>query len=376
MREVRFPENPLSFCPFSHQPGACYFLPDSIYAWVIYPTRLEMWNYLHNPKCNQIFFFSDWGVASLFGHCQDLRRRELRVWGKSERGFFLYVLSAIRKDSIGFFLKRMTFPSWELSSFEGEQAILLHKGATFTFDEKGIDSFSFSRSTFSQKGEELFLGIHKKPQWEKIWERFSLEELFPLLFSLGSAIPSHFAREGEEEPILQSLHSLAREFSTLDKNRFRQVWIQILRSHFSPTLIPQWEDRSFWQRGKLSLEERQNSPFLLLIRIREILRILFLQEEGEDLYVLCTATRFFSHGRCSHFKYRTGSLSFDWRSKKIRRVLLFSEEATSLRLFFPPSHRSFRLRRVKEKTRGERYFCEGKLSLQAGVTYLLDQFHN
>ncbi len=220
--------------------------------------------------------------------------------------------------------------------------------------------------------ERLALGCHKKQQWERIRERLDFNEIFPLWFRLGSLLTLSPRGGGNKGP-----------FFLLEKCR------EAIMAHRPETIIPAFEKLFLAGFGHLLVPRRQDeehhgilpfnestadSPLYLLSEGAQLIRSLFIVQEGEEIALLPNLPPECFAGRMIDIAVPPiGKISMEWSKKTIRRLYLFAEKGGEATLHFPSFIKSYRLRQSRNDV-GNVGQNGDSLVIKSGSLYLLDQF--
>lgn len=324
------------YCPFSHLPGAVTMIPGSPWAVQAYPTRII----LFREQEKKVLDLCLSGPVKEFTLEQDLEQEEVHLFGRAKEGFFFFTIKHLG-DKLICMLKR----SIHLQvCIEGKEIKLAPKEEILF--EAGIEK--------AQGGgrERLFLGFNKKLDIEKVTERFDLRELFPLYFLLGQMplpqakkVNIPLSKEGMEAFLL------TKSSSVLMPKRCDTNYLGI-KEEVIPSDIP--------------LEA-------ILSSLYEGIRSLFLQEEGEKIYLLPQVYKEFVSGRLVDLRIAGGLIDIEWTKGSLRKVRITAKEKKTLHLAFPKGVKSYRLKRhIKE--RGIQVERGVPLEVDSSHTYFLDRF--
>lgn len=301
------------FKPFSHFPGAKACLPWSSVEVQAFPTKIIL--------DDQVLDLALTGPIQNFTLVQDLERGEVRVFGQAKEGYYEFLIRA---------------GEWILvrSPKEG----LSINGKLF---QRG-DRQEIAGSTLSKKSlERLALGSHKSQEFSAIAKRCDQAEFLPFLFFLGQQLPQ----------VKGSLPKLPFE--------------QIFQAGFSDLFYPDISKEG------LGIEIEVENPRSLLTEGARAIRERFFTREGDQLTFL--ADNSFPAGRFIDIHEEgLGTIHFEWTKHKMRRMIFESECEGEIKLHFPKSLVSCRLRNsVKEKGK---IFQFKPLFVQKGQKIYLDQF--
>lgn len=217
------------------------------------------------------------------------------------------------------------------------------------------------------QGERLFLGIHKKMEWERIKERGDFQEIFPLWLQNGSLLPPISGKKGG--------FSLLEECrKRVGKNRpehILEAFKNLFLVHFRDMLIPRFEDSE--HQGIPYNVTQGDTPLHLLKESALLIRSLFIEEDGDLLKILPHLPPEFHSGIFTNIQCSQAILDIEWSKKTVRQMRIKSSRDGALHLQFSPELARFRLRR-NLRDRGAILECAKAIEVMAGESYLLDCF--
>jgi hypothetical protein len=308
------------FRPFCHLPGTVCVLPFSQWTVQTFPTKI-LFTHLKTGDVKE--YSLDWrGPVANFTTQLDLERGGIVVFGHTQDGY--------RKVSIQM----------------KEEGIVV--GSTVL---QGV------REAIPPSQERLSLGVDKKLDWELVYRRLNLCEIFPLWFRLGQMVPS----EGEKVGVA----ALIQEY---DKNEVFSAYRKIFLAGFYGLLAPRLSDSDY--QGIVPDEKCDGSPLFILSEGSRFIRRLFFDEWSflPNLPPQCHA------GRFVHLQTKDGDIvDLEWSKKMVRRVVISPKESKVIVPKFQRFVKSFRLRRAL-KDRGDRQSVSSAVELFKGQVVYLDCF--
>lgn len=351
--------------PFSHLPGTYCLLPASSLALKIFPALIILEDLqVGMPKQLVAIDLQIKGPLKNFLVIQDLEKGNVRVEGKSENGFIRYLC---RIDSQKNFQIRI-----EKSPEEGIVSNFLNRTLKSSdCIEIGCgEAIGFIQT---DEKERLSLGCHKKQEWELIKRRLSMEEIFPLWFSLGQWIPSlpliekkgmfHFLAECEEAIHAKKPEGILPVFEKLFLAGFEGIFVPHLHDSLHQGFAPTESNPNF-----------EGSSLPLLTIGKELIRSLFIKEEKEGIHFLPALPPQFHSGRMTGIVIsKVGKIDFEWSKKLLRRIIFHSSETKEVNFHFQPALKTFRLRESGE-LKGRRVKCGDFFLTTSNSIYYLDNF--
>jgi hypothetical protein len=191
--------------------------------------------------------------------------------------------------------------------------------------------------------EKLSLGMHKALDWEMVKRRCNMAEILPVWFRLGQLVPP--SGQAWLPPDLKG------------------VFQTYFHGLFTPRLVDEDHLGIFPPDRKIA-EDR-----LALLREGYLaIRAQFFQKrEGVYIFLPAVAAEFHS-GR-----FLSEAVDFEWSKKSLQKIVLRSTAACEIVMQLPKPLKSFRMR-ASLKEKGERFFCDRPLVLQANATLFCDRF--
>lgn len=292
------------FRPISHEPGIHFPVPYSHFAVEIYPSRLHFYS-LTDRETFSRELDAKGGIENFTALC-DLERGVITVSFKSEGEFLRYKI----------FYDNQIHVERDVSGL----ALPLMKPA-----------------------ERLSLGSAKKQQVEKIRGRMDLEEILPLWFMLGQAMP-----KTASFPALESLNQVLTLFQSSTKGLF----------------VPDMDRHVLFGEGAPSA----SSPLQMLNGMAQTIRAFFFEEKEGVQHILPRKLEGLDAGRLTGLHFSLGTIDIEWSKHQLRRVVVHAEKNGVLDLILPKNVQSFRLRpSLSEK-------ASRQLDITAGSDYFFDTF--
>lgn len=349
--------------PFSHSPGSLFLLPYSDCQIAVYPARLI---------CTLIEQDSSFPIdLDLRGPIEDftaeldLQRGELRVWGTSADGFFRYRLFA-KPDGI-----------WiQLEKAPENRLICRHGTSIFhlTADECLLIPVKLNILSAKSK-EQLSLGMHKVQDWDLIYRRMDLKEIFPHWLRIGQITPSSQSRS--THPLLEKCRELIEKREKLHIGKGFEL---LFRTAFSGVCVPRAFDSQY--QGILPADTSWGNLIPLLTESAALIRSLFFHESQDAIAILPCALPEFHCGRMVNIgSFRPLTFDIEWTKKYLRTVAVHSRAIQTAVLRFPKGVASCRIRRQPQC--GKRFIEEKRrvplsgefsIELDSNQTIFFDHF--
>lgn len=371
--------------PFTHIPGNVFILPGSTLRVQVFPALLRIHD-ISQPSHPLVADVSldIQGPLNDFIAMQDLESGTIFVWGNSPKGFVRY--SIVSVDCAG-----LTYCSIQIekASLEGIQFRVSSDRALFLHGGSEVDACSvFQNETILlvKRGEEigstlprelpnferLSLGNHKSQDWSLMQRRLDFSEIFPLwdrLAQWSSKTKTTPASGG----VFDLLNQCREVLDLKSKEKILPAFQRLFLAGFSIGLCPRLED-SDHHGFHLSPANPQGSALQLLTEGRELIRRLFINQQGDQLSVLPLLPAEFHSGRfvnvdCGEY----GTLDMEWSKKLIRRLIFTAYCNATIHPSFSKEIKRYRLRQgLNEK--GLFQQNDSPLRIEKGVKYFFDCF--
>lgn len=316
--------------PYSHVPGERCLIPGTLLGVRVFPALLIIEDVSAlEPKEIARYPLGVVGPVMDFTVQQDLEKGCVRVWGHAQNGYFRYHIS---------------------SSPEGYLFVV----------EKALDGLGLvgagQTSNACVPEERLSLGVDKQQEWGAVSRRTSLAEILPFWLRLGQMTP-------QTTPTNEGTASL------LAPNMLKLLFM----TGFEGILFPRLNDASY-QGISLGAVHKDVSPAFLLTQGACLIRSLFFQQKGNSFAILQAPLHDLHAGRFVNVACGVyGEVDFEWRSRKLRRLIFRCRQSGDYTFAFPYTLKTFRLREQCH-TRGVMRRNQDVLLLQEGGTYFFDRF--
>ncbi len=348
--------------PFSHQMGTKFLIPHTSWVVQVYPTRL----YFSDLKNKEGAFYLSLdfeGPIQEFTAELNLEQNLLHVFGKTQRGYMRYQLSAKEK---GIWLSVEKAPQDKMVARRSSEEMVFSKS------ESKLICAALIENRNSQ--ERLSLGMHKSQDWDLIRRRLDGKEIFPHWLDLSSMIP-HTAIE-KAVGNFSLLEACRKKIEQGDKVNVLDAFEKLFLAAFEGVLVPRLVDTDY-QGIAPEADVQGSSPLSILTESGKLIRSLFIQEKGGVVSLLpCLPTPFHS-GRFIHVRTSQNALlSLEWSKKALKKVTIAPSESGEMRLELPKGIRSFRMMRGKGKHQVVEVDAQrcARVALDAGKTVHLDRF--
>jgi hypothetical protein len=373
--------------PYSSLPGEMHLLPASSCCLQVFPALLRVIDL--SKKDYAIIAEIELGIQGPLHHFTvmvDLENPSIIVWGEASNGFLRYrIRPLVEQEGCIFTLEkcpedklpiRFTSTKWKCSTPQDSDkpyhpSIELYKKESLIFSKSPVKSVHFEK--ISTGMERLSLGSHKSQDWNMICRRKNPSEIFPLWYSAAQRLCGQIAQEKGGAAVFLENCSITIESkkNTMLCNEF----MKLFQRGFQGFFVPQIDDRLHQGFAALSFPpDLEFSPLALLQESSQLIRRLFIEIHGRELYFLPNLPPEFHCGRflgiaCGLF----GTLDMEWSKKKMKRAVLKIIESGTLVLHFAKPIKQCRLRRG-DKDCGQVLMNSQCLEVSLGETLYLDRF--
>ncbi|NGX47592.1 MAG: hypothetical protein K1000chlam3_00971 [Chlamydiae bacterium] len=227
---------------------------------------------------------------------------------------------------------------------------------TISGKELKIPSF-LKKYPLAPSKKRLFMGIHKKQDFEMIQRRSDMAEIFPFWLRLAQLIP--------EVPLPKKM------IGTMQLLKEGKLDL-LFQAAFQGILCPRLKDENYL--GLIpDVEVPKNlSPLGILHEGARQIEALFFQTEEDHLHFLPHLPKEFHAGRFIHLQTPDGDeLDMEWSKKQLKKVLIRPAKTRTITLVLKRGLKTFRVRK-STRQKGER--AANTLHLKAGQTLYLDRF--
>lgn len=381
------------FRPYSRLPGQRYLLPGSSCCLQVFPGLLKVIDLsLQGQQAIAEVKLDVYGPLEQFTVMVDLESLSILVWGKASNGFLRYRIRS-EKEGIRFTLEKCPDDKLSVCVRSAEwtclfQETCLSHDACFEIVKK--ESFILHRGgggiPFAGHCEEkkvpflerLSLGNHKAQDWEMICRRQNLSEILPLWYAVAQSASSALAMQGlqmQHGGVFALFDECNAAIESKNKPLLCKQLMHLFQGGFQSFFVPQMEDH--FHLGFLLPPFDADipcSPLMLLQKSAELIRRIFIEVRGKDLYLLPVLPPEFYCGRflgvaCGAF----GILDMEWSKKKMRRAVLRIKQNGVMMVHFPKSVQSYRLRKG-DKDPGQIFKNGEAIEGLAGESLYFDRF--
>ncbi len=307
--------------PFSHFPGTSAVLPGTEWKVTGYPTAFLLDSFRHSKRIKIAWDLKN--VIKKFTFQIDLARTRIRLSGQALEGHFSFLLKKSERG-VEFFVEKAPENGVLVQFPDNEKRLFQREGHLFIPDLRATKPLNFQ--------EQLFLGNHKKQEWERIRKRGELSEFLPLLFSLGQ----HYVHQPPLGPC-----SLLRE----NKNTLEETLLHFFLCGFDALCVPKTFDQELWGIQSVDFSGRELS---LLQKAYLFIRSLFFQRQDNTMHLLPLLPKSLHSGSLS-VQEKEMRLCLTWTKKRIKTVQIFSKVSTQICFCFPNPVKTFRLKDGKAK---------------------------
>lgn len=352
------------FAPFYLEAGREFNLLGTFWKVTIWPQRLLFQNNQFYGSNEQVeLLFNNLGEIYNFTVLQNLENEEIEVFGHSENGYIRYTIKS-QKEGASIFLDRGKSIVYTLP-------LTKERGELFAKKELLIKLPLQHYKAITRTKDRLFLGVHKKQDFNRILIRKELTEILPIWYFLAQSFPNKELRASNEmNKLLKNC-----EERILEDEELKRAFLRLLKAGFSGILVPHLFDNK-WQ-GIINAEEKilsEDSPIPILVKGAEYIRKIFFKQEGASFYLLNNLPAIFFCGRfvninCSPF----GSLSMEWSKKLLKKMEFKASKSFEMELHLQSKIENFRLR-LHMGEKGKIYKSGEKIPLEEGKHYLFDRF--
>ncbi len=342
--------------PFTHLPGEKIPIPGTAWALAAYPARLCFYDLSEaNPSVQLDIRLDIAGPVDEFTSQLDPAKGMIKVWGKSQKGFYRIHIHG-SDAGVGVYFDKT--PEQGLSfRVENEPDHIVHAKEWYVSTTTG----SFAPYV-SPKLERLSLGSHKSQDWEGVKRRSDLAEILPVWYQLGQVF--------SDRPIKGEEGALSLLSGCLDYKGFYRLFL----AGFEGMMCPRLFDSDYQGLALPPITNEDQSPFPLLTQGWRFIRNLFFLERKEALEFLPNLPVQFHAGRLVAIKTADGlTIDLEWTKKKLRRLAIRADGDVEKDFIFPKEFKSFRLKSNKSD-KGRRIRCGEPLLFKNGTISYLDNF--
>lgn len=320
--------------PFSHTPGITLILPRTQLRFQIFPALIKIFDLSQQKQLSEVPVDIQ-GPVEGFTAQQDLEKECLHVWGHAQKGYFRYRIEATAN------------------------------GYTI-INEKGLTQFSSAPSVSKAHRERLSFGVHKAQDYDMIYRRCDMKEVFPLWFRLGQMLPEPHSQvpQGTTVFLTQIREAIENKNTVAIVPLFKNLFQAGFDTGLSPRLVDT-QHHGF----QLPDVKGEANPLQLLVEGAQLIRKLLVSCDGRTMELLPVLAPEFHCGRIVDVKCAgIGVCDIEWSKKCVRRVVLRVEVAGELRICCQKDVKRFRVNK-------ERFVANSEVLLvNAGEVLCLDHF--
>jgi len=335
----------LRFHPFSHLPAAVCLLPKTRLKLRVFPARVEFFDCgAEHPLFHLTLDVQ--GPVEEFTTVVDLERYQVRVWGKTARGFLRYTLE---RSPQGVTFTAEKVPG-EALAVQGNSPFVLRA------KEKILFPWTWRETPPPPTEERLSLGIHKQQEWEGIKRRLDFKEIFPLWMRLGQHTP--LPETSPADPLLERCRSVVQGKRKMD---ILEAFKHLFLAGFEGILVPRLFDADYQ-----GIAAGQKISPAALTQGAALIRSLFFCEENEVLEILPLLPPDFPAGRFLGVRSRAGDrIDMEWTKKQLRRLIIQRASDLPLQFLLPAVLKRCRVRYTEKERGREENVKEGRLLVES-----------
>lgn len=343
------------FRPFSHAYKTVCILPQSDLRFEIFPAQLFVSDLSKaTPKpCYAIPLVVN-GPVTDFTVMQDLEKGCLKVWGRSQKGYFRYRIDAAVTEA-GFTI------TIEKSDDE----------AIFSQVPQGL--IAEGTTKVKPEAERLSFGVTKKADWTLVDRRSQLSEILPFWFRLGQLTPSV---SDHAVGTVSLFHPLESAFDSRDRLAFAKALKNLYLAGFEGMLACSLEDVAHHGFSLPQVPENCDfSPLLLLTKGATFIKRMLVNLISSDTIDIlpCLIPELHAGRYCNVVVGDIGTLDLEWSKKQARRMIFSSEKDQTVTFNFQKDLNSFRMRPINSQVATTKA-CGEAITFAKGVTYFFDNF--
>jgi hypothetical protein len=340
---------------FTHRPGTMIYLAGSSHAVQVYPAALRIFACrTYGLELVKEVSFPEFGPLSDWVVFIDSLHQFIQIQGRSKGGFVRYRVYTTEE---GIFLK----PSTGTIKI-ANNGILSEIGKS---EECSLVKTSCSLPRFPTP--RLLLGCQKAPNWDRIAEMPSMQEVLPLWYQVSP--PSGDLSLSSSATLFGSIVEAFQKKCTTD---FLSAIHTFFRVGIEGFFVPKRHDTLF-----LGYKDPILPDELLLSQLHPsisfIIRSLFIAEEGNSITLLPRLPKELVCGRLVHETLLSGhQIDIEWRKGKVRRVLLHAAHDGVITI--KTGAKTASIRSLHPASRKKPFFVGQEIEVIGGKQYLLDHF--
>lgn len=222
---------------------------------------------------------------------------------------------------------------------------------------KELSLESLEKHTLRPTKKRLFMGVHKKQDFEMIQRRCDMAEIFPLWLKASQLIP---------EVVMPS--KTVGTMQLLEEGKLRAFF----QAGFQGMFCPRLKDENYLGLIPDFDPPKKLCPIGLLHEGARQIEALFFFAEKNTWHFLPNLPKEFHAGRFVHLETPEGDeLDMEWSKKQLKKVIIRPNTTREIQLSLKKGLKTFRVRKSLRQ-RGES--AKGTISLKAGQTLYLDRF--
>lgn len=315
----------------------------------VHYSRIFFWEMITEEK--KVLDFDLIGPFKEFTVQQNLEKGWVSVFGKDQKGHFQIAFKP-KDRSIHLVVEKI----------RGKTLLISFEKSTKELHEKEELDLHIPVLKKEDVFERLSLGSHKKQDWDFVRRRDNLSEILPFWFHLSQFYEK--SKRKHQEGVARLLDDTPKE-DALHK---------LLHAGFSGILVPSLKDKNYQNIIQEKDVSKEADPFILIQEGGEKIRSLFFKQNENELMILPELPSKFICGRFINIKVKNiGMMDLEWTKRKLRRVVIRSDQRKTVFLKLPKGYKDFRLR-TSQKDDGKIYSISDPIFLQKNTIYYFDRF--
>lgn len=340
---------------FTRRPGTKIYLAGSSNVICVYPTALRIYTcHFDELELQKEVLFPEIGPVVGWTAYVDSMRQVIQIEGKGRLGFVRYRIHTT-EDGVS------------LTPSSGMMKISMH-GVVSEVAKCDDYILAEERCILPRfPTPRLLLGCNKAPNWDRIMDHPTMEEVLPFWYTLAS--PNAEASFEPSSSLFGSIVEAINKHKTLEiLSAFETFFRVAIDGFFAPKRI---DDRFFGYPFPILPDEISLSA--VHPSICTMIRSLFLQESGNIIDILPCLPKELVSGRLLHETLTSGHrIDIEWRKSGVRRILLHATKDGAITIKAQAATAT--LRPIQSKARKRVVKIGDTIEVEEGKSYLLDNF--